>query len=189
MTLAPTSSQHIPSTYIATPVTAYTAALLPFTGFHSQSLRDLASPNFDLDFNASSATSLAHSAPQSLFSTPIALPDAPAAKSPTTFLSQTTVINFQPLAQLNVNFDEFSILLTIPSAPPSLVGPPITFHDTPAAKSLAISPQQTIFTEYQSPVHSVVNIKIFIFFCSTFYIVYINNTWDMHFAVVRGTGV
>jgi hypothetical protein len=131
---------YIPSTYTAAPVTAYTAALPPFTGFHSQSLRDLTSPNFNLtDFNASSATPLAHSAQPSPFSTPIALPDALATEGPATFLSQTTVIYFQPLAPCNFDFDEFSILLTAPLAPPLLVGPPVAFHNSSCQKPCSLT--------------------------------------------------
>jgi hypothetical protein len=151
MASAPASAQHIPSTYTATPVTAYTTASPPFTRFHSQSLRDLTSPNFNsTDFNTSSATLSAHPAPLASVSTPIALPNTPTTKSPTAVSSQTTVIKFQPLAPHNFTFDEFSILPTSPLAPPLPVGPPITFQDTPAAESLAVSQQQTSFTEYQS---------------------------------------
>jgi hypothetical protein len=149
MASAPASAQHIPSTYTAAPVTAYTAALLPFTRFHSQSLRDLTSCNFDsTNFNTSSATPSAHLAPPASASTPIASPDTPTIKSPTAASSQTTVIKFQPSAPHSFDFDEFSILPTAPSAPPSSVSPSITFQDTPAAKSLAVSQQQTSFTEY-----------------------------------------
>jgi hypothetical protein len=158
MASAPASSQHIPSTYTAAPVTAYTAALLRLTGFHTQSLRDLTSPNFDsTDFNTSSATLSAHPAPPASVSTPIASPNTPNTESPTDVLSQTTVIKFQPSAPHNFDFDEFSILPTAPSAPPSSVNLPITFQDTPAAKSLAVSQQQTSFTEYQSPVRTTAN--------------------------------
>jgi hypothetical protein len=158
ITLAPVSSKHIYSTATAAPVAAYTAASLPFTGFHSQSLKDLATLNFELTEvtiaqTAPSAPPLA-SAPLPILS--FAFHAAPVAKSLAVSQTQSsfTQCNSSAHSVVDFNFAKVSIAQTAPSAPQLNLAPlpssSFALPAAPAAESLTASPLQTAVIDFQS---------------------------------------
>jgi hypothetical protein len=152
ITSAPVSSKHIYST------AAYTVASLPFTGFHSQLLKNLASLNFDL-----TEVTIAQTAPLGPPLASALLPilsfafhAAPVAESLAVSQTQSSFTQCNSLAHsvVDFNFAEVSIAQTAPSAPLSALAPlpssPFALPAAPAAESLTASPLQTAVIDFQS---------------------------------------